>query len=91
LPVFHFPPARHRFPIGWRVLAAERGRHFVLENWGAFVLVPQGETTRLVVRTRTGRPSLLTAPLMLLAFEPTHFIMERGMLRGIRARVERAS
>jgi len=27
----------------------------------------------------------------LLLLEPVHFIMERGMLRGVRARAERAS
>jgi len=31
------------------------------------------------------------APVNALVFEPMHFIMERGMLRGIRARAERLS
>jgi hypothetical protein len=29
------------------------------------------------------------APLSLLVFEPAHFIMERGMLLGIKKRAER--
>jgi hypothetical protein len=80
--------------LGWRVSAIEPGRSVVLEGWGAFVLQPvDGRTTRLLVRTRGGGDPRLRdvalAPLSLLAFEPAHFIMERGMLRGIRDRAER--
>ena len=49
-------------------------------------------TTRLIVRTRgvprPGALSFLTAPITVFVFEPAHFIMERGMLRGIRDRAE---
>lgn len=70
------------------------GRAIVLERWGAFVLTPvDANTTRLHIRLRgEGVPSLggsLLAPFELFAFEPAHFIMERGMLRGIRQRAER--
>ena len=80
--------------LGWRVSAVEPGRAVVLEGWGAFVLQPVDDrTTRLLVRTRGGGDPRLRdvalAPLSLLAFEPAHFIMERGMLRGIRDRAER--
>jgi hypothetical protein len=46
--------------------------------------------TRLIVRTRgNGKPNVALAPFGLLVFEPAHFIMERRMLRGIKARAER--
>lgn len=79
--------------LGWRVVDIVPGRALVLEGWGAFVLRPQADgTTRLHVRVRgDGRPSVAgvaLGPVGLLVFEPAHFIMERGMLRGIRARAE---
>jgi hypothetical protein len=47
-------------------------------------------TTRLIVRTRgNGKPNVALAPFGLLVFEPAHFIMQREMLRGIKARAER--
>jgi hypothetical protein len=80
--------------IGWRITLFEPGRAVVLDNWGAFVVLPiDGQTTRLIVRTRgDGRPSLGAvplAPLGLLLFEPAHFIMQRRMLLGIKERAER--
>lgn len=81
--------------LGWRVASVEPGRALVLENWGAFVLVPERyNRTRLIVRTRGGGADpeslvdLLMGPLGLLAFELPHFIMERGMLEGIKSRAE---
>ena len=70
------------------------GRAMVLEGWGAFVIRPlDANTTLMHVRTRgTGQPEfkmLPLAPVSLLAFEPAHFIMERGMLLGIKRRAER--
>ncbi|MFL5615247.1 MAG: hypothetical protein ACJ796_16390 [Gemmatimonadaceae bacterium] len=81
--------------LGWRVVDVVPRRALVLEGWGTFVIVPVDDTTsRLLVRTRgAGKPSLsgvALAPLELLLFEPAHFIMERGMLRGIKQRAERA-
>jgi hypothetical protein len=80
---------------GWRVARAEPGRVLVLENWGAFVLEPAGDgTTKLIVRTRgggsDGLASVALAPLGLFLFEPAHFVMQRRMLVGIRARTEAA-
>ena len=79
--------------LGWRVAQLEPGRALVLENWGAFVVIPVDEhTSRLHVRLRgPGTPSLLgvvLGPANLLVFEPAHFIMERRMLLGIRDRAE---
>ncbi len=78
---------------GWRVSAVLPGRAMVLENWGAFVVVPDGEShSRLIVRTRgEGAPGVLPfvlAPLNVFGFEPVHFIMQRAMLHGIRDRAE---
>jgi hypothetical protein len=82
--------------LGWRVNALVPERVIGLENWGTFVLQPVDDrTTRLIVRTRgTNEPSasaFLLAPLNVFVFEPMHFIMERGMLRGIRDRAERVA
>lgn len=81
--------------IGARVLQVIPRRALVLDGWGAFVLRPaSANTTRLLVRTRgKGVPNLLglaTAPFGLLVFEPSHFVMERRMLLGIKERAERA-
>jgi hypothetical protein len=83
----------HLGQLGWRVVAVEPRRAIVLENWGAFVLEPRDSlTTRLIVRTRgPGTRSLtafLLAPVSVFVMEPAHFIMQRGMLRGIRDRAE---
>jgi hypothetical protein len=81
--------------LGWRVSEVVPGRALVLEGWGAFVLQPLTDsTTRLFARTRgDGVPSLTAVPLApigLLVFEPAHFIMQRGMLLGIKKRAEHA-
>lgn len=81
--------------LGWNVTALEPGRAMILDKWGAFVVVPiDAQTTRLHIRQRNpGRPSLtgtVVAPAGLLVFEPAHFIMQRGMLLGIKRRAERS-
>jgi hypothetical protein len=80
--------------LGWTVKEVSPGRAFVLDKWGAFVLTPDGPgRTRMHIRTRgEGVPTLsgiAITPLSLLVFEPAHFIMERGMLLGIKQRAER--
>lgn len=79
--------------LGWRVRLFEPGRALYLDGWGAFVVVPvDAHTTRVVVRTRgAGAPDVLLAPLGTFVFEPAHFVMERGMLLGIKRRAERAA
>jgi len=59
----------------------------------AFVLRPVGDSaTRLLLRLRASFvPRRRLAPLIPTLFEPAVFIMERGMLRGIRARATRAA
>ncbi len=80
--------------LGWRVTAMEPGRAIVLDGWGAFVLSPlDARTTRVHIRTRgAGIPTLSGIAVRLaalLVLEPAHFIMERGMLIGLKSRVER--
>ena len=81
--------------LGWRVTHWDPPRAMVLESWGAFIVRPLNDSTsRLIVRTRgDGRPNFAALPLTPLGFyllEPAHFIMERGMLLGIKERAERA-
>jgi len=67
-------------PTGWAM------------DWSwSFTLRPMFDgATRLLVRTRADyRPHGFLAPAMALLLEPTHFVMERGMLLGIKRRAER--
>lgn len=74
-----------------RVVAIEPEHYLVLQGWGAFVLEPIDEkTTRLVIRSHGTKP-IGGRTINFLFWEPAHFIMERGMLRGIKRRAERAS
>jgi hypothetical protein len=61
-------------------------------SWG-FYLEPGGTgVTRLIIRTRAAwRPSVAAAFGRAFGLEPIHSFMEIGMLRGIRARAERAA
>jgi hypothetical protein len=78
--------------VGWYITRLEPNRVLVLGGWGAFVLEPVGDSTRLIVRSRgANEPNVALAPFGLLVFEPAHFIMQRRMLLGIRERAERAS
>jgi hypothetical protein len=53
--------------------------------------LPDG-TTRLLVRTRADyRPHAVLTPGVRLLLEPIHFVMERGMLLGIKRRAEHAA
>jgi hypothetical protein len=75
--------------FGWRVARAEPGTVLVLEQWGAFVLLPTTDGgTRLIVRTRGGGTDRLRdvvlAPFGFLLFEPAHFLMERKMLLEVK-------
>jgi hypothetical protein len=79
--------------LGWKITQIEPGRAMVLENWGAFVVEPiDSSRTRLHIRTRgAGTPTvkgIALSPISLLTLEPAHFIMERGMLLGIKKRAE---
>jgi hypothetical protein len=95
LAVGHFvraAPVQTMPDAGWTVAVLEPERALVLRGWGAFVLDPVDDhTTRLIARSRMpGRPALLAALRNAMTWELPHFIMERKMLLGIKARAERA-
>jgi hypothetical protein len=72
----------------WTVLAIEPYRALVLEGWGAFILEPLPDgATRLIVRSRG--PGAWGRVAHYLFWEHAHFVMERRMLLGIKARAER--
>jgi hypothetical protein len=82
--------------VSLRVAAVDPGRSLVLERDWSFNVRPIDErTTRLIVRGRGVYefPDLKLPPLNFvywrMIFEPAHFIMERGMMLGIKPRAER--
>lgn len=78
------------FPgISTRFSAVDPPRSLVIEGWGSYTIVPVDDATcRLVARSHaSGGPAVLVAHLLLM--ELPHAVMERKMLLGIKARVER--
>lgn len=75
-----------------RVLALEPNHYLVLEHWGAFVLKPVDDhTTRFLARTHGDERTSFRKAAELLLLDPIHFVMERKMMLGIKARAERAA
>ncbi|MGC5015705.1 hypothetical protein ACLQ2R_33500 [Streptosporangium sp. DT93] len=77
-----------------QVVEAQQALVFQSEdgNWvWAFILRPEGETTRLISRNRIAAPDAgpLGRLVTLLIMEPGSLIMERKMLLGIKERAER--
>ena len=74
----------------WQILDPRTGRP-APATW-AFVLKPEGEEhTRLIQRFRIGgEPRWLVGVAYSLVMEIPHFVMERAMLLGIRARAQQA-
>ena len=85
-------------PLGWIVAAIEPPRTLVVHepkragiinsSW-AFVLQPEGGCTRLLSRWRFRRRGAAHTAFKWLVFDPAHFIMETGVLHGLKARAER--
>ncbi len=75
--------------IGLEVTRFEPGRALGLKDWGTWVLEPlAGGRTRPIVRGR--RPRGLASTVYYVALiELPHFLMERRMLLGFKARAER--
>ena len=67
--------------------------HWAMDWTWTFALRPLPDgATRLLVRTRADyRPHAVLAPGVRLLLEPIHFVMERGMLMGIKRRAEHAA
>jgi hypothetical protein len=79
--------------LGWFVSEVHPERALVLQHWGAFVLQPaEGGGTRLLVRSTFSNREIpvWAAAVSFTAFELPHFVMERRMLLGIKARAEGA-
>lgn len=78
--------------IGWEVDHVDpEARVLALRYWVFKVESVDERTSRLHIRTHAGNAPVAIAPLLLLTFEPAHFIMERAMLLGIKERAERAT
>jgi len=93
-------PESSPMPPPWTVVAVDPARALILENGGpaeiahsswAFILQDAAPgATRLIVRSRGDyQPGLMNA-VMWRTVEPISFVMERGMLRGLRWRAEGA-
>lgn len=82
-------PSKSVFQYSWPVVAVEPGRYFVLKGWGCFLLNEiTPDQTRLTVRTH-GRPLPgWKENLSYFFMMPMHYLMERRMLTGIKARAE---
>jgi hypothetical protein len=61
-------------------------------SWAFVLEAPDPQTTRLIVRTRVAgfSPQWLSIVLYRLCMEPAHFIMERGMILGIKTLAEKS-
>lgn len=72
----------------WPTLAYEDGKMLYL--WGPIVVLPaDSQTSRLLIRTYAAPPpSALVGILKALTYDWMHFVMERGLLLGIKARAE---
>jgi hypothetical protein len=70
------------------VVAVEPGKYFVLnKGWGFYLFRVDGNTTRFIVRyTNNDNPIYYYS-----VFEQAHFIMESGMMLGIKYRAEHNS
>jgi hypothetical protein len=87
-------------PLGWYVAVLEAGRELVVHepqrngvinsSW-ALVVEPLGDRTRLLSRWRFRRRGVADALFRRLVFDPLHFIMETGVLRGVKVRAERSA
>jgi hypothetical protein len=86
-------------PLGWFVAAVqprhtlvvhEPKRHGIITSSWAFVLEPDGRRTRLLSRWRFRRRGVAHTVFKWLLFDPPHFVMETGVLQGLKARVEAA-
>jgi hypothetical protein len=76
---------------GWTVSYIEAGRAIVLENWGAFVLLPATEgRTRFIIRSTISnrRIPVWASVINMVTFQLPHFIMQRRMMLTIKELAE---
>lgn len=83
-------------PLGWTVVDVDEEHALVVRSasitWSwALILIPEaGDRSRLVARTRAARSSSLATVAGWFTGEPMHFVMEVGVLRGVKHRAELA-
>ena len=81
-------------PLGWIVVTVDAERALVVRNvkstWSwSLVLQPDvSGGSRLIARTRSAPMGPVSAALEMLTGEPMHFVMEVGVLRGVKHRAE---
>lgn len=79
---------KYNFPVVY----VEPENSFVLKGWGAFVLKELNtKQTRLIIRTHGRELPSLKSKIGDFFGTPLHYIMERRMLMGIKARAEAGS
>jgi hypothetical protein len=88
VPVLIVEPGR-ALVLGGPVDELEGSASLTTGTWGFFLKEMDPRTTRLVMRLQWRRkPGLLSWVYSYVLLEPAHFIMERKMLLGIKARAE---
>jgi hypothetical protein len=71
----------------WHIQAYEAGKSLYL--WGSITVLPvNAQTSRLLLRTRTAPTSWPIEIISKFSYDWMHFVMERGLLLGIKARAE---
>jgi hypothetical protein len=91
VPVLIVEPYR-AIVLGGPVDPSEGPASLTTGTWGFFLKEIDEQTTRLIMRIRGRRtPGLLSWVYSYGLLEPAHFIMERKMMLGIKARAEGAT
>ncbi len=81
-------------PLGWTVVRVDANRSLVVKSrtgkwsWSLLLKPEPNGSTRLLARTRSEKAGLPTSLAGALTGEPMHFVMEVGVLRGIKHRAE---
>jgi len=71
----------------WHIQAYEDGKSLYL--WGSITVLPvNAQTSRLLLRTRTAPAPWPIEIISKLSYDWMHFVMERGLLLGIKGRAE---
>ncbi|MEW6262830.1 MAG: hypothetical protein AB1641_07110 [Thermodesulfobacteriota bacterium] len=82
-------PSKSVIEYNFPVVAVDPGKSYVLKGWGCFLLNEiDSKQTRLIVRTHGQPLSSLGDHLEYFIMMPLHYLMERRMLMGIKARAE---
>jgi hypothetical protein len=71
------------------VTQVDPGRSFALGGWSFYLSPVDANTTRLIVRSHTDPiDNIFEQVYTYTVFEPAHFLMEYGMMQGIKQRAE---